>query len=337
MHAFALPRHWTISTPSLLLAILLPVASVANELGVSARPANFVIHDAAETLRDYCHWQDDGSLWLTLPGGSNWELVTSTTDNAVTNPGDGEFHPYDAGEVQATLDEVRFPVHRVSAEIFILPFPRRLGLDSAAGPGLILLSPGVRPIPTEQQHAEFVHELGHVVQYALLPDTDDVRWDAYRRLRGIEDTGVYFAGAVHHDRPHEIFAEDFRALFGDPQATYSGTIENSEIAYPTQVAGLATMLLHLADEPTVATPLAIVAGGRQGEVQFARGGDGSARLDVFDVSGRRLATLEPTVGGNGAGWTWDGRDVSGRTVTAGVCFARVRDGRGGTARITILR
>ncbi len=328
-------RHLTTSAPALLLAITLPAASAANELGAGARPATFLIHDADETLRDYCHWQD-GVLWLTLPGGSSWELVTSTADNAITNPGDGAFHPYDAGEVRLTLDAVRYPVRRVSAEVFILPYPRRLGLDSAAGPGLILLSPGVRPIPVEQQHAEFVHELGHVVQYALLPDSDSVRWDAYRRLRGIGDTRIYFAGAAHHDRPHEIFAEDFRALFGDAKATYSGTIENSEIAYPTQVTGLSQMLEDLADAPRVVTPLAVVAGDARGNVQLARGGEGSPLLDVFDVSGRRLATLTPTMGSYGATWLWDGRDASGNAVAAGVVFARARDGRGGAARITRL-
>ena len=117
-----------------------------------------------------------------------------------------------------------YPLDGVAADVFILPYPRRAGLTSAAGPGLILLSPGVYALPREQQHAEFVHELGHVVQYARLPDADaDVVETATAALRGITDVGRLLAPTpAHADRPHEIFAEDFRALFGGALATSTG-------------------------------------------------------------------------------------------------------------------
>ena len=39
----------------------------------------------------------------------------------------------------------------------------------------------------------------------------------YLPLRGITDLNVYSDAAPHADRPHEIFAEDFRALFGNAE------------------------------------------------------------------------------------------------------------------------
>ncbi len=323
------------ATIALVATLAAPAASGANELAGSVRTTGFTIHDAAETLRSYCH-TEGGKLYFTIPGGASWELVTSTSDPAIANPGDGQFHPFDPAQVSAALAAVRFPLNRVSAEIFILPYPRRDGLESAAGPGLVLLSPGVRELPAEQQHAEFTHELGHVVQYALMPDPDTTAWARYRSLRGIQDETTYSATAIHADRPHEIFAEDFRALFGDAQANYSGTIENAALAYPTTVSGLSAMMLSLAHAPAVATPLTVMRAAARGAVLLARNGAGLAPLDVFDVAGRRVATVPATADAAGAHWSWDGRDARGVPVAATVLFARVRDGRGGVARIVQL-
>src|SRR5262249_62035489 len=106
-----------------------------------------------------------------------------------------------------------FSVRGLRHDALLLPSPRRTRLESAAVDGPVLLSPGVRPLSPQQQHAEFVDELGHVVQRAWMPDSNAGDWGAYRALRGITDASVYSATAIHADRPHEIFAEDFRALF----------------------------------------------------------------------------------------------------------------------------
>jgi hypothetical protein len=322
-------------TFAILFAAIAPGRASANELTGSMRATGFVIHDANETLRDYCH-SEAGKLVFTVPGGASWELVTSTSDPAIANPGDGSFHAFDPAQVSAALAGVRFPLAHVGAEIFILPYPRRAGLESAAAPGMILLSPGVRELPVEQQHAEFTHELGHVVQYALMPDQDTTAWSNYRRIRGITDETIYSASAAHANRPHEIFAEDFRAMFGDAQANYSGTIENASIAYPTSVAGLSAMVLTLASAPVAGSPLTIAPLGAHGAVMLARNGGGVATLDVFDVAGRKVASVEPVADASGCHWSWDGHAANGAPVAATVLFARVRDGRGGVARIVRL-
>jgi len=314
-----------------MFATLATTAS-ASELGSAARAHGMFIHDADETLRMYCAW-NGATLVFTAPGGASWELVTSTTDSAISNPGDGEFHPFDASEVQQAIEGVGYPLQRVSAEIFILPYPRRLGLESAAGPGLILLSPGVREIPSETQQAEFVHELGHVVQYTLMPDTDTQGWARYRELRGIEDEAVYDGSAPHANRPHEIFAEDFRALFGPLTANSARTIENDALTYPTQVGGLEDFMVGLAGAAVRPGALALVGDALRGAAHFSRSGYAPAVLDVYDVTGRRIAALAPQADSNGSSWTWDGRDASGRAVRGSVVFARARDGHGGTARV----
>lgn len=316
-------------------AIVSGSAARANEVQSVERGTGFTIHDASETLAQYCTW-DGGKLYFAMPGGERTELITSTSDAAIANPGDGRFHPYDAAQVRAALDAVRFPLAHVSAEIFILPYPRREGLESAAGPGLILLSPGVRALPVELQHSEFTHELGHVVQYALLPDANKADWARYRSLRGIADEQRYTATSEHANRPHEIFAEDFRALFGDAQANYTGSIENSEIARPAAVNGLADMMTALAAAPVAATALKVVSSMPHGSVMLARNGAGLATLDVFDVMGRKVASVEPTADAMGCHWEWDGRATTGQHVQPTVLFARARDGRGGAAKIVRL-
>jgi hypothetical protein len=310
--------------------------AAASELRASAaNVSGVIVHDASETLRDYCR-SDGGRLFLELPGGTRWELVTSTTDPIVTNPGDGSFHAFERDEVRAALSEVSFPLQHVSAEVFILPYPRRLSLESAAGPGLILLSPGVRALSREHQHSEFVHELGHVVQYALFPDQDADGWAEYGRMRGL-DAARFNAQAPHADRPHEIWAEDFRALFGGPLANSNATIENASLAYPTQVKGLDSFMQGLAfGVSSRPAPRLTASRFAWGAMSFSRGGSQSAALDIFDAAGRRLAALEPSVGSGGVSWRWDGRDASGRSVRASVVYARPRDGVGGTARVTLL-
>ena len=317
-------------------AALLTVAAHGSEAPASGSSLGLTIHGPDETLRDFCAWQE-GRLWLTIPGSVRCELVTATTDPAIANPGDGHFHPFAEAEVRAALGALDYSLADLNAEVFLLPYPRRAGLESAAGPGIIFLAPGVWPLTPEHQHAEFVHELGHVVQYALLPDADGDGWAQYARMRGLQPL-VNTASAPHADRPHEIWAEDFRALFGGPAATSAGTIENASLAYPTQVAGLDRFMASLAANAASAGGARLTAAPlARGAVSFSRFGTRAAVLDVFDAAGRRLASVLPAVGGNAVAWNWDGSDRSGLPVRGAVVFARARDGQGGAVRVVVVR
>lgn len=321
---------------ALLVVWALGTPASASELANAAQvgTGGIVIHDAAETLSRYCRRDPTGRLWFAAPAGASYELLTSVSDPSIVNKGDGEFHAYDAAEVRATLASVRYPLDHITVEIFLLPYPRAGALESAAGPGLILLAPGVRPLSREHQHSELTHELGHIVQYARMPDHDAASWAAYRALRGIDDASVYFASAPHADRPHEIFAEDFRALFGDPLANYSQTVENSAIAPPSQVAGLSSFIQKLTGGP-LSVVLAPILNPVWGAVEFVRSGTSDSPLDLFDVAGRRLATLAPVAVQGGTAWRWNGGDAGGRRFS-GTAFARLRSGDGAVSRITVL-
>ena len=328
--------HHPILIAAIAMTGLVPGSlALANEVAGSAHVNGIQIHDATETLEQFCATDANGVLWLQVPGGGRFELIRSTSDPAVSNPGDGAFHPFDAGEVREALAEIRFPLDGLDADIFILPYPRRAELSSAAGPGLILLSPGVTPLSREHQHAELAHELGHVVQYQWFPDSDP-RWSQYREDRGIENVALFNAGAPHADRPHEIFAEDFRSLFGGSLANYSGSIENAQLEAPAAVSGLPGFFLSLTTDDPAHGLRVIGANPARGAVQLSMAGSAPAPLDLFDVSGRRLASLMPLSLGNEVQWSWNGTDQRGRAVGPCLVLARVR-GSAATQRFAWLR
>jgi hypothetical protein len=60
-----------------------------------------------------------------------------------------------------------------------------------------------------------------------------------------------------------------------------------------------------------------------------RYGSTELRVDVFDVTGRRIATLSGAAGTA----SWDGRDTSGRTVARGIYFARVLAAQEGSPKV----
>jgi hypothetical protein len=319
------------------VTILFAAVAFGPEPATAESVSGLTIHGPGETLRDFCVEQN-GALWLVLPGGARYELVTSTSDPAIANAGDGSFHPFDETTVRMALASLRAPLAPVRAEVFLLPYPRRSGLESAAGPGLILLSPGVRPLSTEHQHAEFAHELGHVVHYSRMPDADVAAWNRYRELRGITDEAVYCASAMHANRPHEIFAEDFRALIGGALANYSGTIENAALPPPASVAGLEEFMQAVAGATasTSSLPLVCFPNPSRETVSFARSGGEAEALELYDIGGRRVATLAPVVTSGHVSWRWDGSDTSSSPVSAGVFFARTR-ASATTLRVTRVR
>ncbi|MDY0108330.1 MAG: T9SS type A sorting domain-containing protein, partial [Candidatus Krumholzibacteria bacterium] len=63
------------------------------------------------------------------------------------------------------------------------------------------------------------------------------------------------------------------------------------------------------------------------------------RIDLFDVSGRRLRTLVDEVRGPGRHEAvWDGTGQDGRGISSGVYFARLRaDGFEQTRKLTLVR
>ena len=351
--------------PVLMSVALCLSLSLCSAL-VTPAHATAVIHNVQDVLSNYTS-ELDGRLHFTSPSGQSWEFITDINDPEIANKGDGSFHPFSNDLVDEALARVSYPSDKISFEVFVLPYPRRGILESSAAPGEMFLSPGVLECSPELVHFTVDHELGHIVHRRFMPDENSELWQRYRELRGITDVSVYNATAIHKNRPHEIFAEDFRFLFGSALANYSGTIENSSLLLPTQVAGLREFMISLVSggqgTGEEATSLALnsfpnpfnpvlnvnfnvglppsdlplspagAASGSGSDLLEASsaGANGSARhlvLRVFDVNGRLVRTLLDDERVPGSySVVWSGNDEEGKMVSSGVYFLRLDVGQ----------
>ncbi len=297
-----------------------------------------------------------GSTSFLVVDDQEWELITEADDPAITNPGDGSFHPMSAAHVRMAARHVHGFTRPLQGKILILPYPRRNALKSSCERGTIFLSPGVREVVPEHVHAVTCHEIGHLLQAARAPQGSAI-WNEYVELRGLDDPR-YHDQAIHRDRPREIFAEDFRFLFGTTLATSSGSIENPDLPLPSTIPGLAEWFRRLARLQQVVTADAVqrqpvsypnpyrdsVLGGVfvqfPGVPKAPISPGPSSPAEVFDSAGRRVRTLEAsgTVAGGRLLFVWDGRNAQGADVSPGLYFVRLREHpSAGTARVHILR
>jgi len=229
-------------------------------------------------------------------------------------------------------------------------------LSSSADSLAIYLSPGVRSYTPEQIHFLVAHEIGHCVHRRVLPDGDTRGWSEWAGLRGVGNSAVYHASAPHADRPHEIFAEDFRVLFGGALARGDGSIENREIESPESIPGLREYYLGLPVQPT--TPVVAVAVAlanwtvgpnpvRPGDPlilslppdQMELAEKAAARRPevlLVDLGGRVVDRLSAASASAGQ-WqlAFDGRDAAGRELTSGAYWLRIESGPGPSGTATL--
>jgi len=323
--------------------------SAAVMLGAGSANANVRVVGPAEVLARYCS-VESGRLVLTVPGVAPQELVTQVDDPIIANRGDGSFHPLDPEVVQQALAGLTFPVDQVDAVVYVLPFPRRAGLVSAAAPGAILLAPGVRPVPEDQVHAVVAHEFGHVVQYQYATRGSGA-WVAYLRLRGLVDAAANAATLSHANRPAEIFAEAFRPLCGSTQARGDGSVENALLAPPSDLPDLTTFLLDLpararrlatADRNVAAFPNPFTSGTTVTFAARAGAANSTAAparfVRVVDVRGRIVRHGQAPLATDGTSlWRWDGRDDRGIALARGAYYVTADGIAGPAERIVLLR
>src|SRR5262245_4025006 len=237
------------------------VGSLAALCAAGRSAAEVRIVGAQEVLDRFCVRQG-GHLYLSLPGSEPQELITSTEDPAVAQVGDGVFHPLDRRTVEEALQGLDFPVDRVAAAVYVLPYPRRAGLESAASHGAILLAPGTLPVPATTVHAVVAHEFGHVVQRTFAPHGSPA-WSEYLKRRGLsEDAPLSSSVSEHADRPAEIFAEDFRVLLGSEAARGDGSVENAALVAPRLLDGLDSFLRDLPERARRTAMAGAFASGR---------------------------------------------------------------------------
>jgi hypothetical protein len=327
--------------------------SLAALCAAGGSAAEVRIVGAEEVLDRFCFSQG-GRLYLSLPGVLPQELITSTEDPAVAQKGDGVFHPLDRGAVEDALRGLDFPVDRVDAAVYVLPYPRRAGLESAASHGAIFLAPGVWPVAATTVHSVVAHEFGHVVQRALAP-VGSPAWSEYLRRRGLgADESGAAANGPHAGRPVEIFAEDFRALLGGELARGDGSVENATLVAPAELPGLADFLRDLPERARRTALTGAFATGRSiaafpnpfrhavtlsAAPALAIGGlAGQRTFQVLDVRGRVVRKESVPVAGDGSvTWRWDGLDGSGARLAAGSYFVNAEGESGRATRIVLTR
>jgi hypothetical protein len=373
----ALPAVPALTLASSLTCVALALVCVVPgpALGFASAEASAVMHDVQDVLANYTS-QLDGKLYFTSPSGQTWELITDINDPEIANKGDGSFHPFSRDVAEEALAQVSYPSNEIPFEVFILPYPRRGTTESSASPGAMFLSPGVLECSAELVHFTVTHELGHVVHRRFMPDENGELWQRYRDLRNITNASIYNATAIHRNRPNEIFAEDFRFLFGSALANYSGTIENSSLLLPTQVPGLRDFMLSLADAgqgksgevasialhsfPNPFNPvlnvsfsvglsstdvplnLSELASSSPGAISraFSEGSGASLHrlvLRVYDVSGRLVRTLiDEELSPGSYSAVWRGTDEQGNMVSSGIYFLRLEAGDQALAKKVIL-
>jgi len=311
----------------------LPAAAASTVLqldlhrGVSARIFS------ADYVKEHWVRESDGRAWLEIPGYGSTELLLPGRAGAVD-----AYYPHAALDVYEALAAVAHPALPETLSVYCLPYPR-LGLTSSSTAGArIFMSPGALPIPREVTHMVATHELGHAMHNRYLPDSDTAGWQAYRALRDIEDSSIYCADAQHRNRPREIFAEDFRFLFGGALANYSGTIENAALPAPDAVPGLHGFLFALGQAGSGLPAVGGLAASNYPnpfnpqtrlQLEAAREQLGqSLAVEVFDAAGRRVRTLYlGALERTALELEWDGRDERGAALPSGVYFARIRLGQ----------
>ncbi len=297
-------------------------------------------------LENLTERDEDGSLYMRMPGELlRYRLIEDINDEVIVNKGDGAFHPMNREWVIQALAEIDLAGVMIdqAAEVYILPYPRYYPLTSSSSGRRIFLSPGVYEIIPYLIAHTVTHEFGHVFQHSYLPDDDIEGWYKYLTLRGIWDDPAYTSTADHMFRPKEVFAEDFRYLFGGEYATYSGTIENPELLLPKLVQGLEPFMVSLAsgeylvdNSPLPAGPLAVSnypnPFNPSTVITLRFGGDdpyGTRQVDisVYGVDGKRVRDLySGAVSGDSFTVPWDGTDDRGSSVSSGLYFYRVVSG-----------
>jgi hypothetical protein len=267
--------------------------------------------------------RDGGNASISFPGARPWVLLDEG----------GPYSPVAAGDVVEALESITYPLDRIGASVVILPLPRRDLLDSSTEGRVVFLSPGRSEIAREHIHYTVAHEVGHLVHNVLMPDSREDLWKEFARLRGLDFADARDARA-HALRLHEVFAEDFRVLFGSDLADCGSGVENHDLPAPDGVPGLRDFFVALAtgSGPAIAVAVWPNPFSERLEIEPLLSGNAPAvdGIEIFDVTGRMVAAFKPIPAPGVI--TWDGRSASGSPVPPGIYFLVVRAGDWAQAR-----
>jgi hypothetical protein len=289
----------------------------------------------SDELESRLEWMD-GVPTIPLEDGRYIRVIDDINDPAIYNKGDGSFHPFEAEEVIEVLKGLTHPNLRIRVLVYLLPYPRRGLLLSSTTDNVVFLSPHVLDIPPEVCAYIVAHEIGHVFHNAYMPDGSGL-WGTYRRIRGITDTEKYSDTGAHAYRPREIFAEDFRVLFGGPVAAFGGQIENPELDPPLAVPGLRSFMGKIGGTAVALYPKVRASSypnpfNPETQIrivlpeEMVRAHE-TVTVRIYDVRGALVRELYSDVPFNGSLYVrWDGRDHFGNAVASANYFALIDAG-----------
>ena len=234
----------------------------------------------------------------------------------------------------------------LEVRVYCLPaYPKGIGRSFCVG-SEVFLAPAFRSPPEATVAYTLVHEIGHAVENTLLRSA--AGWEAFAQLRGL-DARHRPDAAAHRDRPEEIFAEDFRVLYGGRLARADGRQENNDLAPAATVEGLpdffervldgeflrATARLQFSASPNPFNPRTRLRVDVPPEIAL-RGG--RARATIFDVRGRRVRRLPELPVGEQLQWDFEARDSHGLALASGAYTVVVEaGGERVVQRITLLK
>jgi hypothetical protein len=321
------PRQSMVALVAILASILVPALAQATLTVSGATGVSATIHTADEIRATML--RADGAQ-LVLEDEPIGRLELATPDPSL------DLVPLDAQPVIDAIASVQGFTTDLHVHVYLLPAMPVAVASSFAQRDVIVLAPALAR-PADETVAYIVtHELGHVLCWAAL-DGRPARWQRYRDLRGlVEQTDP--ASLPHAERNREIVAEDFRALFGGPLATRSGTIENAALPHPASVPGLNDLLAGYLATPGASDRLQVSTVSpnpcreqARVELHLSAGADKSrgavTTLEIFDVRGRLVRRLQDDgVSGGRATVTWDGSGRDGRRAASGLYLYRIRCG-----------
>jgi hypothetical protein len=326
------PRLIATAAVVLTAGTLAPLASAAPAQLTYASGISATIFDAEDLASRLTTYQ--GSPAIALPDGRMLPVVTDIADPSIYNKGDGEFHPFTRALVESALAAITHPGMSLGVRVYLLPYPRRGILTSSTSGSEMFLSPHVLDIDPGVAAYVIAHELGHVFHNRFMP-AGSSRWREYRSLRGIEDEMVFNDAAAHAYRPREIFAEDFRVLFGGSAAYFDGHVENTTIAEPEAVAGLDAFYVRVAttragDAPRIAATSSPNPFNPETEIRVslpaATAAGARVSIRVYSVTGALVRDLFDGVPAGDLAVRWDGTDNRGHAVASATYYAQIKMG-----------
>jgi hypothetical protein len=304
-----------------------------------------VVVYSSDLLASRLTWQG-GEPVIPLEDGRYLSVIIDINHPSIYNKGDGLFHPFEESKVIGILNGISHPNLDLELKVFILPYPRNSVLVSSTSDNEIFLSPHVLDIHPTVAAYIVAHEMGHVFHNAYMPDGSPL-WDRYRWVRGIDDPVKYCAAASHAYRPREIFAEDFRVLFGGTEAALGGRVENPELVSPLAVAGLKGFFENIGGTPVARGPKVRASNypnpfNPETEIRIVLpdeivNANERVTVKIFDVRGALVKVVYSDVPfGENLYVRWDGRDRHGNSVASSNYFALIEAGQARTTLKLVL-